>query len=246
MKVLIVDDEPPARSRLRRLLSEIGGHECVGEAGNGVEALELCDTGQAEVLLLDIRMPRMDGLEVARHLTTLQQPPAVIFITAFDDFALAAFEANAVHYLVKPVRQEALHEALMRAESRRGLPDDGVSTTAVAQARSHLSVRAGERLRLIPLSEVLCLRATQKYVEIITADGTWLTESSLISLEQEFGERFLRVHRNALICVSAITGTQRTGAGGLSVSLRGLKETIEVSRRHLSAVRRMLKQREFL
>ena len=245
MNILIADDEPPARKRLRQLILDLGGHACIGEAGDGVKALEMCTQLAPEVLLLDIRMPRMDGLEVARHLTTLERPPAVIFVTAFDDFALAAFETNAVHYLVKPVRRQNLDEALDRAAQRRGGPDYNAAA-AGSHARSYLSVRSGERLRLIPVSEILCLRATQKYVEIVTVGGRWLTETSLVSLEQEFGERFLRVHRNALVSASAITGTRRTPGGGLQVLIQGLEETVEVSRRQLPAVRKLIKQRQFL
>lgn len=243
MDILIVDDEPPARARLRQLLADIGGHRCTAEAADGVAALEQCAATAPDVVLLDIRMPRMDGLEAARHLADMADPPALIFTTAYDDFALAAFETNAVHYLVKPVKRDALTQGLERAAERRGIADHGAAALAAAP-RSHLSVRTGERLRLIPVAEVLCLRANQKYVEIMTAEDTWLTEASLTGLEQEFGEWFIRVHRNALVRTNAIAGLDRTTHSSTRVVINGLPEEIEVSRRHLPSVRKSLKQRE--
>ena len=114
LRVLVVDDEPPARERLRSMLQETAGFELAGEAENGQRALELCDTLQPDILLLDVRMPGVDGLEVARQLALLPEPPAVIFTTAFDEYALQAFESEAVAYLLKPIRAEKLQAALAK------------------------------------------------------------------------------------------------------------------------------------
>ena len=163
MKVLLVDDEVPARARLRAMLEEVGGYEVCGEAVNGQEALQLCATEQPDVLLLDIRMPGMDGLEAAQHLQLLQQPPAIIFTTAYNDYALQAFETHAVDYLLKPVRQERLQDALLHAQRL---------TQGQAASLRNVEVRSGERqricanvrgsLQLIPVEEIRYFLADQK------------------------------------------------------------------------------------
>ncbi|KFN46651.1 LytR/AlgR family response regulator transcription factor [Arenimonas metalli] len=242
MKLLLVDDEPLARQRLAALLREIGGQEVVGEAGNGREAVEMAEALGAECVLMDIAMPVMDGLEAAHHLAGLPAPPAVVFCTAFDQHALAAFEAAAVDYLVKPVRRERLAEALERArrqlaarEPTRQLPPDA------ERRRSHLSARLRGSLRLIPVEDIHYLQAEEKYVVVHHARGEDLIEESLKSLEAEFADRFLRIHRNCLVANDEFAELRRSPDGQVHAILRNSKTPLEVSRRCLPLLRERLK-----
>ncbi|HEU4592530.1 MAG TPA: LytTR family DNA-binding domain-containing protein [Steroidobacteraceae bacterium] len=231
-KVLIVDDEPPARALLRSLVSEAEGFEVAGEAENGQRALELCDSLQPDIVLLDVRMPGIDGLEVARHLAALPEPPAVIFVTAFDEYALQAFESEAIAYLLKPIRAEKLRAALAKA-GRLSRPQ----LQEVAQAakenprRTHIGARGRDGLKLIPIEEVLCFQADQKYTTVRHQRGEDLIEDSLKTLEEEFAADFVRVHRNALVNTRYLERIARDASGQHFVHLRGLGEPLEVSRR---------------
>jgi two-component system, LytTR family, response regulator AlgR len=239
MKVLIVDDEPPARERLKSLLKEQPGVEIVGEAGNGREALELWERTQADVVLLDIRMPVMDGLETARHLAALERPPAVIFTTAYSEFAVEAFDAHAIAYLLKPVRAEKLAAALTGA-SRVNRVQLG-QLAAGAPVRRHICAKLRDKLHVVPVENVLCFIADQKYVTVCHTGGELLIDESLKDLEQEFAGRFLRVHRNALVAVAQVERLEKDDAGHLQVYLRGRAEPLEVSRRLVSEVRERLR-----
>ena len=242
MKVLVVDDEAPARARLRAMLEEIGGYEVCGEAANGRETLEQCEAYQPDVLLLDIRMPGMDGLEAAQHLQSLSQPPAIIFTTAYNDFALQAFETHAVDYLLKPVRQERLQDALQHARRltrvqvasvREGNDQSGKRQRICANVRGSL--------QLIPVDEIRYFQADQKYVVVGTSEAQLLIEETLKSLEQEFADQFVRIHRNALVATRYITGLGKDEGGHAQVSLAGVAQTLEVSRRHMADVRKLVK-----
>ena len=242
MKVLVVDDEAPARARLRAMLEEIGGYEVCGEAANGRETLEQCEAYQPDVLLLDIRMPGMDGLEAAQHLQSLSQPPAIIFTTAYNDFALQAFETHAVDYLLKPVRQERLQDALQHARRltrvqvasvREGNDQSGKRQRICANVRGSL--------QLIPVDEIRYFQADQKYVVVGTSEAQLLIEETLKSLEQEFANQFVRIHRNALVATRYITGLGKDEGGHAQVSLAGVAQTLEVSRRHMADVRKLVK-----
>jgi two-component system response regulator AlgR len=242
MKLLLVDDEPLARQRLAGLLRDLGGHEIVGEAGNGREAVELAAQCGADVVLLDVAMPVMDGLEAARHLAMLPSPPALVFCTAFDQHALAAFEAAAVDYLVKPVRPERLAEALERARRHRSaaaLP--ALPSASHDRRRSHLSARLRGSLRLIPIDEVRYLQAEEKYVVVHHARGEDLIEESLKSLEVEFAERFIRIHRNCLVAADEFAELRRGADGQVHALLRHGADPLEVSRRCLPVLRERLK-----
>ena len=233
MRALIVDDEAPARARLARLLADVGGWQCAGEATDGVEALAAVEAATPDVVLLDVRMPRMDGLEAARHLAELATPPAVIFTTAFDEYALDAFDANAVAYLLKPVRADKLADALRRAVRPSRAQLSGLRPRL---PRRHLASRVGERLVLVPVDEVRALVADNKYVVARHPGGELVLDESLKELEAEFAGTFLRVHRNALVALAHVAEFD-----GERVVLRGLAEPVEVSRRHAGAVRRTLR-----
>jgi two-component system, LytTR family, response regulator AlgR len=229
LKVLIVDDEQPARERLRALLAEIGDAEVVGEAATGAEALKETHDLAPDVVLLDVRMPGMDGLEAARHLNVLDEPPAVIFTTAYDQYAVEAFEAHAVGYLLKPVRKEQLAAALARAGR---LTRAQLQTLAAAGARrSHIAARRRDGLRLIPIDEVQYFLADQKYTTVRHVGGEDLIEDSLRLLEGEFAASFVRIHRNALVGVKYLERIERTVEGQYFVRLRGCESPLQVSRR---------------
>ncbi len=235
LKVLIVDDEPPARERLRALLSEIGDVEVVGEAATGPEALGRTHDLAPDVVLLDVRMPGMSGLEAARHLNVLDEPPAVIFTTAYDQYAVEAFEAQAVGYLLKPVRKEQLAAALIRAGR---LTRAQLQTLAAAGARrSHIAARRRDGLRLIPVDEVQYFLADQKYTTVRHLGGEDLIEDSLRLLEGEFGAAFVRIHRNALVGVKYLERIERTAEGQYFVRLRGCEAPLQVSRRMAGELR---------
>jgi two-component system response regulator AlgR len=248
MKTLIVDDEPLARDRLRSLIGELaaGGAaiEVVGEVGDGRAAVAAAAALDPDVVLLDIRMPGMDGLEVARHLARLPSPPAVVFTTAYGDRALEAFEAAAVDYLLKPIRRDRLAAALTRAAAL----SDAARVSRLAASRSqagtrtHLAANVKGRLQLIPIDEVRYLHADQKYVSVVWPGGEHLIEESLKSLEEEFPERFLRVHRNTLVAAAGIDALETGDDGDSYLRLRGLNVRLPVSRRLLPEVRRRLRQ----
>lgn len=237
MKVLIVDDEPLARARLRELLAVHADVVIIADVGDGQTAITACRGAPIDLVLLDIRMPGIDGLETAKQLATLPQPPVVVFLTAYDDRALDAFETGAVDYLLKPVRAERLAQALERA---RRIASTHAAEVAAEPARRHFRVRRAGALRLVPVEDVLCLRAEDKYVCLVTAEGEHLIEESLTAIEREFGERFLRIHRNCLVASTRIRGLERGGDGSERVRLDRLPDTLEVSRRNLPGVRARL------
>lgn len=242
MKILVVDDEPLARARLRRLLREIGVGEVVGEAGDGRGALDAVHQTGADLVLLDVRMPGMDGLEVARHLARLTTPPAVVFTTADDRHALAAFEANAIDYLVKPVRLERLTAALERACTPTRAQLAGAAGEAPeSRVRSHISATMNGALKLVPVAQVRFFRAEHKYVTARYPDGEIVLDDPLASLENEFGGCFLRVHRNALISTVHVRALEKDDAGRMCALFDGVDERVEVSRRLTARVRRALR-----
>jgi two-component system response regulator AlgR len=245
MKVLIVDDEPPARDRLRQLLEDGSDHEVVGEAGNGREALDVAARVNPDVVLLDIRMPGMDGIETAHHLNRTESPPAVVFTTAYDQYAIDAFDANAIGYVLKPVRRERLERALRQAARLTSdvLGDIGKSS-GVSTARKHICARLHDELKLIPVDDVRYFVADQKYVSVVHKDGRDLIEDSLKSLETEFGDRFVRIHRGAVVALAAIDTLKKDDDGRTRVILRDCEadDELVVSRRHVADVKRRLKK----
>ena len=242
MDVLIADDEPLARERLAALLDELGGHRVAGEVGDGRSALEACLKQAPDVVLMDIEMPEMDGLEAARHLAAMESPPAVVFCTAYDEHALAAFEAAAVDYLLKPVRAERLAAALQRAAERlAGRKQAGTPPTLPGRSRTHLAARLRGSLRLIPVADIRYLQAEEKYVVVHHARGEDLVEDSLKGLEAEFAGRFLRIHRNCLVAREQFSELKRSPEGLVHAVLRDGGAVLEVSRRCLPVLRDELK-----
>jgi two-component system response regulator AlgR len=245
MKILIVDDEPPARERLRRILADEPDYEVVGEAGNGHEALEMAAKKSPDIVLLDIRMPGMKGIETARHLNEMSPPPAVVFTTAYDEYAIDAFEARAIGYVLKPVRRARLVGALQHA-SRLAATTLREAGAALDARRQHVCVAAHGGLRLIPIKEISCFRADQKYVSVHHDNGRDLIDDSLKSLEAEFGDRFVRIHRGALIAVGRIERIERSDDGRNRVVLRDGSQVDDkeliISRRHVAEVKRRLKE----
>jgi two-component system response regulator AlgR len=248
LRIVIVDDEAPARSRMRDLLADCADTVPLvveGEANNGRVALELLSSLTVDVVLLDIRMPEMDGIEVAQHLQKLENPPAVIFTTAYDAYAIRAFDVNALDYLLKPIRAARLKEALARARSA-ALPRLAVLRELQNKARAFLSAQERGKIHLIPAGDIIYLKAELKYVTVRTAQREYLIEESLTRLEQEYAERFVRVHRNCLVARSAIRGFEREtgdsgdgGEGHWVVLLEGCDEKLAVSRRQQHIVREL-------
>lgn len=243
MKILIVDDEALARGRLRGLVTELGGHVVVGEAASGKEALAQAAIQQPDVVLMDIRMPEMDGLEAALHLAMLEAPPAVIFTTAYSDHALAAFEAHATDYLLKPIRKEQLERALGKARQLNRVQLSSVRrASSEACVRRYIGARVRGAIQLIPVADIVYFKADQKYVTVRTAATEVLIEDSLRMLEEEFGARFVRIHRNSLVAADSVAALEKDDTGNCLVCLRGIPERLEVSRRHVAELRRYLKQ----
>ena len=250
LRVFIADDEPLARSRMRELIADLATEfpcEVVGEAQNGLETLDRLPGSGAQVLLLDIQMPGMGGVEVARHLHALREAPAVVFVTAHERHAVEAFELNALDYLLKPVRAARLAAALAKARAA-GAPARESLAQAAAAAREHISVAERNRILLVPLRDVVYFRAELKYVTMRTRGREHLIEESLVSLEREFAERFVRTHRNCLVARDAIRGFERGSASEeephWQVVLDGLEERLPVSRRQWSSLRDIVAERK--
>lgn len=232
MRIVIVDDEPLARARLAALLRDCEGAEVVASVGDGDAALAACATTQPDLLLLDIAMPGLDGIGVARRLAALSDPPQLVFCTAYEEHALAAYELRAADYLLKPVRMERLHAALARAQALR---QRAPATHAMLLAQVH-----GAPVKIL-LADVLYLTADDKYVTAHRATDEVLIEQSLKAIEEMFPERFVRVHRGCLIPVERLLGLQRDAEGVLRALIAGTAATPEVSRRNLAAVRKLLR-----
>ena len=246
LKLLIADDEAPARNRLRELLSDMNNITIVAEAKNGQEALSLANDHQPDIVLLDIRMPGMDGIEAAQHLQKMMKPPAVIFTTAYDSYAMQAFDTNAVDYLLKPIRLERLQTAILKA--RALLPSQLEALAPLYPQKTHLSITERGRILLVPIADVIFLRAELKYITVRTAEKEYILEESLNNLEHEFGNIFIRLHRNCLVAKAYILGYEKRYQefdedGNKSSEkhwvalLKNTTETIAVSRRQQHLIR---------
>ncbi len=243
MKILIVDDEALARERLHDLVIELYPESDIVEAANGIEALDMITEHSPEIILLDIRMPGMDGLELANHLLNFDTPPAIVFTTAYQDHALSAFNANAVDYLLKPIRKERLKTAIERAtiisQSKLELLN---KTEGVSSIRTHLSAMIQGNIQLIPIENIYYLKAEQKYVTAAWPGGEILLDEPLVSLETEFSNYFIRIHRNALVAINHIDSLRKTTEGLHVITLSDIPIELAVSRRHFADVKKIVKQ----
>ena len=250
MRVLICDDEPLARDRMKRMLEKIAEVAVVGEARNGIDLLDRIPLTQPDVVVTDIRMPAMDGMEAAEHIAAMSEPPAVIFCTAYDEYAIRAFQVQAIGYLLKPVRQEELERALSQAHKvnkaqihavRGDMPRPPVEETPAVSGRKHISAKTHRGIDLIPVDEVRYFMADQKYVTVRYPEGDMLIDDTLKELEEEFGQRFLRVHRNALVALSHIEALEQHN-GGYQLRFKGIEDRVAISRRHVATVKKMLQR----
>ncbi|MFT5083180.1 MAG: two-component system response regulator AlgR [Lentisphaeria bacterium] len=242
MHILIVDDEVLARQRLSRLLSAIEGYHVVGEAANGADAVAAVAALDPDLVLMDVRMPGIDGLQAAKLISDMGDPPAIIFCTAYDQYALAAFDVDAAGYLVKPVQSDQLLAALEKAQRINKLQRSILSTEKAERPPIRSNVPAKTRLgvELIPLASIYCFIADQKYVTVMHSKGETLIDDTLKELEGEFAARFVRVHRNALVAIAEINGMERSDTGHYEVVLKSTDFRPMVSRRHLSNIKTIL------
>jgi two-component system, LytTR family, response regulator AlgR len=247
IRVLLVDDEELARERLKRLIAEVPGYVCCGEAANGEEALTKCRRLQPDVVLMDIRMPCMDGLTAAQRLVQWPEPPAIIFCTAYDQYAVAAFQVHALGYLLKPVRREALAQALQQAGRLNRVQLNGVQQQLLAPTeaqpqKKQLTARSQRGVELINIDDIFYLMADQKYVTVYHIGGEVLIDDTLKELEQILVPEFMRVHRNALINLRYVEALKKDLQGHYTVLLRGLDQPVPVSRRMLVQIRDYIEQ----
>ncbi|WP_257288298.1 LytTR family DNA-binding domain-containing protein [Endozoicomonas sp. SESOKO2] len=241
MNILITDDEPLARDRLRHLLGRLEGFQALEyDAGNGIEALELCRKYQPDIVLMDIRMPVMGGLEAAAHISKLERPPAVIFCTAYDTHAIEAFQVQAVGYLLKPVKIEDLQQALIGAAKVNRLQLASLKEDLNDNARSHIAAKTLRGIELVPLDDIYYFMADSKYITVYHKNGEVLIDDPLKDLESEFSSRFVRVHRNALVARKAIERMIRDEQGHYFIQLRGVDKPLSVSRRHVPLMKKFM------
>lgn len=241
MKLLIVDDEKLARDRLVRMLDDATDIQVIGQAASGMQAVTLCNELSPDVVLLDIRMPGMDGLEAAGHMMALEEPPAIVFCTAYEEHAIEAFKVHAVGYLLKPVRREDLKEILINVRKTNKAQLVAIAESD-GQHRLHLSARTRRGIELVAIDDIRFLQADQKYVTVRHGQGELLIDETLRDLEIEFDARFIRVHRNSLVAVKHIVGLDRDENGHYEVRMEGVDDKIQVSRRHISSVRKIVKK----
>ena len=240
MKILIADDEPLARERLQRHLHDIENDHEIFEAENGLIALEQIEQHNPDIILLDIRMPGMDGIETASKISELETPPAIIFTTAYDEYALDAFDSHAIAYLLKPIRKEKLIKALESATKLNRVQLQNIQPNEKEEQEKHHSVRIHSGVRKIELNDIYYFQADQKYVTVKYREGEVLIEESLKSLEARFSEYFIRIHRNALISKQQLKAIRKDQQGRYLTELKDVDEKIEVSRRHVAVVRKSL------
>lgn len=239
LNILIADDEAPARNRMRDLLAEIENVAVVAEAKNGKKAIDLALETKPDLMLLDIRMPLMDGIEAAQHAQKLEPKPHIIFTTAFDAYAIKAFDLNAIDYLLKPIRLERLQTAINKAHALK--PKQMEALKPLQKTRTHLSIHERGRVLLVPTETIIYLRAELKYVTVRTAEREYLIEESLTNLETEFGERFIRLHRNCLVARHFIAGYEKRlnqdNEQQWVALLKAIPETVAISRRQQYLIR---------
>ncbi len=229
MKILIADDEPLARERLIRLLQELDIHlSQITEAENGLQVLDLCEKQPFDLLLLDIRMPEIEGMAVAKKLHKKPPTPAIIFITAYSEYAVEAFGVEALDYLLKPVRKARLEEALKKIPK-------------INPKKQFIQIHERGNIKQLNIQKILYFKAEQKYVTVYTQEREYLIEESLKSLEKRFLTDFIRIHRNALVAKKAIRGIEKNTKGHFCIRLKSVDVLLDISRRHLATIRQYLK-----
>jgi len=244
MEILIVDDEPLARQRLVRMIEKLEEHNIIAEAENADAALIAINEHDPDIILLDVRMPGKDGLTLAHEISKLDCPPAIIFCTAFDQYALDAFGTEAIGYLLKPIKAEQLQDALNKAQKLNKVQRASAQTTAAADnknSRTHISAKTRRGIELIPLEDVRYFVADHKYVTVFHRNGEHLLDETLKELEEEFARRFIRIHRNTLISVKHIEAIERATQGQYQVRLADTEQRPIISRRHVSNVKELLR-----
>jgi len=240
MKLLIVDDEPLAQQRMKQLLSDIEPIDSIKTANNGLQAIESCQQEKPDVILMDIRMPGMDGLEAAQHISKIEEPPAIIFTTAYDEYALEAFNANAIDYLLKPVRSASLKSSIEKACSLNSAQLNAVKSQH--EGRSNITAKISGNIKLIPVKDIIYFQAELKYVTVRYLDGETIIEDTLKELQKEFSESFVRIHRNAIVAKKFIKGIHRDNQGHSFVVLGDDELKLEISRRHLTEIKKLINQ----
>ena len=240
MDILIVDDETLARYRLRRLLEGNRSYRVTAEAANAEEALDQVLAADPDIVLLDISMPGESGLELAQRLGDLEDPPAIIFCTAYDQHALEAFAVNAKDYLLKPVRQEKLLQSLDKVSSLNKAQRSLLREADNDSGRAHISAKTRRGVELISIDSVFYFAADHKYVTVYHEEGETLIDDTLKDLEKEFPQRFVRIHRNALVALNRIEAMEKNLDGQFEVRLTGTEYRPVVSRRHVSALKELL------
>lgn len=241
MNVMIVDDEPLARERLRRMIDTFPGYAVVGEASGGHAAIERVAELSPDAVLLDVHMPGMDGLQVARELAAADLPPAVIFVTAHSEHALSAHNSQADGYLLKPVRRDDLAAALARARQPSRAQYAALARQPEASgAMGYVSARTRDGIERVAIRDILYFWADQKYTSVFHLHGELLIEQSLATLEQSLSDTFMRVHRKALVARAHVTGLKYNSDGSAGLTLRHIEATVPVSRRRLAEVRALL------
>jgi two-component system response regulator AlgR len=243
MEILIVDDEPLARQRLARMIEKLENHNVIAETDNADAALLAVEKYDPDVVLLDVRMPGKDGLTLAHEISALDCPPAIIFCTAFDQYALDAFGTTAIGYLLKPIKSEQLAEALNKALKLNKVQRAAAQIKPVenTNARNHISAKTRRGIELVPLEDIRYFVADHKYVTVYHRNGENLLDETLKELEEEFGARFIRIHRNALVSVKHIEAIERAPHGQYQIRLADTKQRPIISRRHVSDVKELLK-----
>jgi two-component system response regulator AlgR len=242
LRVLVVDDENLARSRLKTLLGDCRepAAQVLGEAANAVQAIDFLQHHEVDAVLADIHMPGADGLMLAQALRQLPQAPAIVFVTAYAEHAVQAFDLEALDYLTKPVRLERLQAALQKVARARQVTQEPVNDVV----EDVLVIQERGRAERVPLAQVLYLKAELKYLTVRTANRSYLLEGSLSDLEARYASRFMRIHRNALVARRAVRALEKhhdpEEGEGWAVRLDGVDEALFVSRRQLSAVRALV------
>lgn len=243
MHILVVDDESLARQRLIRLLNDVEGCEVIGEAASGDEALAAINILDPELVFLDISMPGIDGMAAAKQIATMDDPPAIIFCTAYDEYALQAFEVEAAGYIVKPVQKDQLVQTLEKVRKLNKVQRSalgGLAPEHLDNIRQNITAKSRKGVELIPLADVYCFVADQKYVTVVHKNGETLIDETLKELETEFNDYFVRVHRNALVAKQHILGIEKDKTGRYEIKLKDAEFRPMVSRRHLTEIKQLL------